>query len=325
MNDPHDNPSPEDPSTNKTPSDEPSAYNGPQIPRHPVPPGYGPLPGQQPPPAYSPTPAYNPPPAWTKGARAAYHAGPYDPLVSGDYSGWWQRGIALVRTLWKPMALVQLTLNGPLLVLGGLAAVPVTFNGLSDDGWIDDPAVVLPVAIPIVLIAVLASLVVQLATVEIALQHVTGRPVSVGAALLTGLRRLLAFIGWGIPAGLLIALGAIACLLPGLYVAAAMITLPVLVLVERGGIIGRAFNLFHADFGASAGRVATIFAVQFALGGAEGVVGIVAGLDPTGVTSIAVSVLFAIASGVFLAPFLLTTYADQRARLEPFTTAQLVS
>ncbi|SNY29396.1 hypothetical protein [Paractinoplanes atraurantiacus] len=315
MNDRHDNPSPEDddPSTNRTPSDEPSAYLPPP-PREPIPPGHVP-----------PPPAYTPPPNWSKGARAAYHAGPYDPLVSGDYSGWWQRGIFLLRTLWKPMALVQLAGNGPLVVLGGLAAVPVTYNGLSDQQWLDDPAVVLPVVIPVVLIAILVTLIVQLATVEIVAQHVTGRPVSVGAALLTGLRRLPAFIGWGIPAGLLIALGSIFCLLPGIYVAAVMVTLPVIILAERGRVIGRAFHLFHADFGASAARIATLFGVQLALGVAEGVVGIIAGLDPSGVTSIAVSVAFAIGTGVFLAPFLLTTYADLRARYEPFTTAQLAT
>ncbi|XVV13805.1 hypothetical protein ACQP2X_05455 [Actinoplanes sp. CA-131856] len=313
MTDPHDKPSPEDedPSTNRTPSDEPSAYL-PPTPREPIPPGYVP-----------PPPAYAPPPEWSKGARAAYHAGPYDPLVSGDYSGWWQRGIFLLRTLWKPMALVQLIGNGPLLVLGGVAAVPVTYNGFSDQEWIENPAAALSVIIPIILIAVLVALIVQLATVEIAVQHVTGRTVSVGDALRTGLRRLPAFIGWGIPAGLLIALGSVFCLLPGIYVAAVMVTLPVIILAERGRVIGRAFDLFHADFGASAGRVATLFGVQLVLGVAEGIVGVIAGLDPTGVTGIAVSVAFAIGTGVFLAPFLLTTYADLRARREPFTTAQL--
>ncbi|WP_433828621.1 hypothetical protein ACQP2E_04575 [Actinoplanes sp. CA-015351] len=63
-------------------------------------------------------------------------------------------------------------------------------------------------------------------------------------------------------------------------------------LVQRGAGIGRCFQLFHADFGASIARVATVYGI------ALGVVG---------------------------TAFLVTTYADMRARRESFSTAYLMA
>ncbi|GAA0489448.1 hypothetical protein Ade02nite_73710 [Paractinoplanes deccanensis] len=294
----------------------------PPPPRYPVPPGYQPLTGPPEPPPYAPPPpGYQGP--WTAGARATFHAGPADPLVSADYNGWWQRTVALLTAAWRPMALVQLIGAAPLLVLAVIFGVGFTPAGFADSWDSDDVATALAVLLPIVLAAILLSLLVQLATLDVAVQHATGRPVSIAAALRTGLRRLPALAGWGLLGGLVVLVGFLLCVLPAFYVGAALATLPVIVLVERGAAIGRAFRLFHGDFGSSIARVATLAAVQIALAVIEGISGFITALDPTGITGGVTSVASALVSGVVVAPFLLTTYADMRARVEPFRTADL--
>ncbi|MEV4345068.1 hypothetical protein AB0J83_11375 [Actinoplanes sp. NPDC049596] len=312
---PHDDlPPSSDPSTQRTPQDGPSAYRSAGNVRPPIPAG------SQPPPGYPPPPGYLPPP-WTPGARAAAHAGPYDPLVSADYSGWWQRSIALLRAAWRPMAVVQLIGSAPLVVFGIVTAVLLLTTDLADR--LDEPAVAVPVILPIGLIAVLLTLITQLATLETAVQRATGRPVSAAAAFRAGLRRSPAYIGWGIPAGLLFLVGVICCILPAFYVGAVMTILPVIVLVERGGVLKRAFALFHGDLGSSVARVATLAALQTVVGVAANLGSILVFIDPTGVSAGLLSVVFSIATGVLVTPFLLTTYADMRARVEPFSTADL--
>jgi hypothetical protein len=105
--------------------------------------------------------------------------------------------------------------------------------------------------------------------------------------------------------------------------------LPVIVLVERGQGIGRAFQLVHADFGAAVARLATIVGLHIAFVLVEGLFSAI--LDPAtssgpGVTvaSAILSAGFSAATGVVMSPLLLTAYADMRARHEPFSTAYLI-
>ena len=39
--------------------------------------------------------------------RVATGPDPHDPLISGDYQGWWRRSLALLKAGWRPMATVQ--------------------------------------------------------------------------------------------------------------------------------------------------------------------------------------------------------------------------
>jgi hypothetical protein len=110
--------------------------------------------------------------------------------------------------------------------------------------------------------------------------------------------------------------------------------LPVVVLLERGNAIDRVFRLFHADFGASLGRIATMFGLQLAISivGSQISSLIATPISSSGsattavvIVSQAISGVFSLASTVVFAPMLLTAYADMRARREPFSTAYLVT
>ncbi|MEU8237645.1 hypothetical protein AB0C07_05325 [Actinoplanes missouriensis] len=269
----------------------------------------------------------------------SYYAGPTDPLVSADYNGWFRRGTALVKQIWKPALLLHAVIAVPTVALtlptqnymlreqqdaaAALDARPTELPPLGD----------LVLAFTLLVIAALIAGVIYViamsATVQLVVQAATGRPVSLGAALGTALRRTPALLGWYL---LLIPLALIAialCVLPVIYVAAATAVLPVVVTVERGTGIGRCFQLFHADFGVSAGRIGTYFGVAIvaglALAGVSAVVEVVGGAGAGLAADGLLNGLFSVAFAVVGTPFVVAAYADMRSRREPFSTAYLMA
>jgi hypothetical protein len=295
----------------------------------------------QPPPGYR---DYGPPLGPIQSANPV--GDPSDPLISPDYSGWWQRNLALVRAFWRPLALLQvigavagLVLRVPTAVVQALGT-----RGMRDGTLTGGAAVreMLTRGLPSIgiglsgaLLAGLIAALVALAGMRLLVVGVTGGPVSIGEAMRGALGRLLPFIGWGMVAGLIILGGVCACLLPAIYFAAVFSVLPAVVLFERGGAIGRCFRLFHADLGASVARVATLIGIGIAAALVIGVVGAILGVvaqaasSGTGglvsgtVLTTVFSVLATAVVGVLQAPLTLTTYADERARLEPLNTSVL--
>ena len=265
---------------------------------------------------------------------AGYYAGPEDPLVSADFAGWWRRGFTLLQATWRPMALVHLIWVLPFFVLNVLMAGSDTYSYTTTTDfetfdWQTEFVAPFLLMAPIGIVIGLLSIVGQLAALDLLVQRATGRPISVGAALRTGLRRLLPVLGWEILAGLLAVVGFVLCILPGVYVVAALLVLPVVVLLERGQGIGRAFQLFHADFGAALARIATIVGVYLGFAVVESIFSGMLGpaaVEGSVVVTIVLAVIggaFSIAANLVVSPLLLTAYADMRARREPFSTAYL--
>jgi hypothetical protein len=271
-----------------------------------------------------------------------YYPAPDDPLVSPDFGGWWGRSFALLKVAWRPMVLMQLIVIVPTLILGIVGQVVLVrrldgFGTTTDAGQVDWSRILTPllIVLPLALIGGLLYLVIELGTYQLMVQALTGRPMSIGDALRAGLRRLLPFLGWGIVSGLLVLLGAVFCILPGVYIGAVVAILPVVILLERGTGTGRCFQLFHADLGTSISRVATIAGLGIGLAIAEWVFTSIFSAvgnpfagngpsTPTVIISAVISALFSIVSGVLFKPMFLTAYADMRARHEPFSTAYLM-
>jgi hypothetical protein len=184
------------------------------------------------------------------------------------------------------------------------------------------------ILLPFIVVAGLLSLVTNLATLRLLVQRATGRPFSIAAALRDGLRRMPALLGWSILGGLLAMLGVVFCIVPGIYVVVVLTVLAPIILLERGNGVGRAFQLFHANFGAALGRIATLLGLTFGIGILES---IVSGLiTPNGHTNAVAAVIaeffsagFSLVTSLIVAPMILTAYADMRARHEPFSTAYL--
>jgi hypothetical protein len=265
----------------------------------------------------TPYPPYGPPPTPDPASD--------DPLISPDFSGWWNRSMRLLAATWRQLVLIQLLWAIPLLLITVVSnVVPDAAEGGAAD---------LVVVLVFIAATFLLGLVTTLATLHVLVQYATGHPMSVGWALRTGLRRAAPMLGWGILAGLMVLVGLVLCVVPGLYVGVVFTILPAVVLLERANAIGRCFQLVHAQFGPALGRIATIAAVGLAFALVEQALTTVVGgrgyFDPGDVSTGAavatsiVTTLFSIVSGVVAAPLVLTAYADMRARHEAFSTAYL--
>jgi hypothetical protein len=277
-------------------------------------------------------------PGQPPGLPPAYYATPADPLVSPNYEGWWQRGVALARRTWKQVLIVHAITAVPTTAL----TLPATlrFTEESDaltsattatPGQVPDLSEYLPAALQLAALTIVASLISAVAvavSIQLVVLAATGRPVDIGVAFRIGVRRAPAVIGWGALAGFVYLGAALACLLPVFYVAAALMILPVVVTLERGAGIGRSFSLFHADLGTSISRLATMFGLSMGSILVFGVIGAVGRTALGGSTGVVVSTLLSsfagLALGILLTPLMVTTYADMRARREPFSTAYLV-
>jgi hypothetical protein len=306
---------------------------------------YGQLPpyGQAPPPYGYPAPPLGPIPP------VPPFTPPSDPLISADYGGWIRRNVALVKAYWRPLALLQLigvvaglVLSVPAQIIAALGKRELGTVSATADG-----SSVLPAfgkALPAVGVGVAGSLLASLVTVLVTLAGirllvvgVTGGRTDIGDALKGALGRLLPLVGWGLVSGLIMLVGLCVCLLPGIYAGAVFLVLPAVVLFERGDVIGRCFRLFHADLGATLARVATIAGLVIAVVLVSGVFGVIVNAVTNASTagsgalvgSTAISAVFDIvvgaAIGVVLIPLILTTYADERARVEPLHTGILAA
>ncbi|MEU4239708.1 hypothetical protein [Actinoplanes sp. NPDC026619] len=301
------------------------------------PPGYqhyAPPPGYQhypPPPGHQYyTPGYGVP--TFRQLPTAFYASPDDPLVSADLSGWWTRSFRLVRAAWRPIALFELLAAIPLIIF--LIQVEIQTNSvvtMLDSADIDWGGVLRNYALmaPTFLIALVFSMIATLASLQVLVQQATGRPLSIGEALRTAMYRLPALIGWGIPAGLMVLAGIAACFLPGIYLLLVIATFPTVVLLERGNPISRVFALFHADLGASLIRAlvtgAVIYGLQIGSSIITNPITAIAGQSTaTTIVTQVIAGLITAAGTALAAAFQLTTYADLRARFEPFSTAYLL-
>lgn len=312
------------------------------------PPGYGAVPpgGFPPPPgAYQVPPGYGVPGfdpyagQYGYGAPAygqlppTYYAPPDDPLVSSDFSGWWTKSFRLLRGAWRPVAVLQLISAVPQVFF--LVLLDIRTNdlvtALDNEPDVDELGALFRPYVGVVLpllIALLVGMVSGLAALQLLVQQATGRPLSIGQALSVAIRRVPALIGWGVPAALLVVVGLVFCLLPGIYLMLVFSILSTVVLLERGNAFSRVFALFHADFGASLARVLVAGGVAFGLNTVANIITnpISAMAGPSTTTSIitqTISGVIAVAGSTLTIAFLLTAYADMRARHEPFSTAYL--
>jgi hypothetical protein len=283
-----------------------------------------------------------------------------DPLISPDYSGWWQRGMAVVKAGWPHLA----SLQAIGIVVALLVQVPfvvyVTVWGPALEERADSPdagaetiidlgpvSVALGLALLGLLLSVLVSAAITVATMHLGVSIASGSTRSVGASARHALRRALPMVGWQFAAALIVLVGLCLCLLPALYPVAVFTILPAVVAFERTNAIGRCFRLFHRSFGVAAGRIATILGISIVVAVVAAVLGgvieraaggpgsfgtpIDAATVSTGVqiaaaiASTAVSVVSGAAVAVLTGPLTLLTYADLRARVEPLSTSVLVS
>jgi hypothetical protein len=286
------------------------------------------------------------------GYTVPYLAQPgHDPLISADYSGWWQRTIAIVKAGWPQLAAVQaigvavqVLLQVPLLVY---------VSTQSQQFAIDSQNTTTPDLTPIFgalgftfLIAfagIVVGAIITIATMQMSVSIAAGGQPRLGPALSAAARRAFPLIGWQLLAGLIMLVGLCACVLPLFYFLAVFTVLPGVVAFERTNAISRCFRLFHGNFGVAASRVATIIGISIAAGVFATIIAQIVGAGGGGfsfsttVTPESTSAIFVASAvsaiigaiidrgvAIVTGPLTLTAYADMRARVEPLTTQTLL-
>lgn len=277
-------------------------------------------------------------PAQPPGVPLSFYPTPADPLVSPDYEGWWRRSLTLAKKIWKPSLILHAILTLPAFAL----TIPANLHfqaetvRLLDQTANNTAAGLAPITelfraylvlVGALLVTAVVSSIATAITVKLVVLAATGQPVSLRAATAAGIRRAHAVLGWGLLGGLLTGASLLMCVLPVFYVGAVLAVLTVVVTLEPGSGIGRCFAIFHADFGTSAARVATVLGI----GVGSALVLIIAGSTleagiggtPGTVLSTLLDAAYGLAAGLVIPPMLVTAYADMRSRLEPFSTAYL--
>ncbi|MGE5156132.1 MAG: hypothetical protein ACM3JP_01375 [Betaproteobacteria bacterium] len=271
---------------------------------------------------------------------------PPDPLISPDYSGWWDRGVTIVKRGWRQLVTLQVIglvlaviIQTPVGVYAALARNDLSASLSTTTGA--NPAtpadlgpllVLIGISLLTTLVAIIVTSIVTLATVRVGVCAAIGTPITTSEALTLAVRRVFPLIGWQLLALPIYLAGVCACGVGVLYVAAVLLVLPVVVAVERRNAIGRCFALFNRNFGASLARVATIAGLSIGAAIVSAVVGAIlstathasvpgdSGLIASSIISTVIAAIIGGAVAVFIAPLTLTAYADMRARYEQITT-----
>jgi hypothetical protein len=147
-----------------------------------------------------------------------------------------------------------------------------------------------------------------------------------------GFSRLLPMIGWSIATGLLVIVGSLFCLLPGIYLGVVFFgTLTGVVAFERpSSVVSRCFELMKGNWWDMFGRallvVVGLFLFSCGVGLLSGGFSVAASRSTTGSAgSTILSSVLGIPLAMFLSVAAIVTYAELRRKLEPISSAQLAA
>jgi hypothetical protein len=291
-------------------------YPGNQYPagQHPPPPQY---PAGEYPPQYSggQYPGGQYPQGAYPGGQPVYAAA--DPLVATSFSDWWTKVIGVLRRSWKPLLLIQLATVVPGIIIAALvtalAAVAIGTN-----------STVFSVAAALIgligaLVLIVVAFIAQGVSVFVVAKEATGEQVDTGSAIRLAAQRALPLLGWSVLAGILVVLGLIALVLPGLYLMVVFAaSLTGVIMFERAGI-GRTFALVNPAFGQTLGRLLSFAVAALVYSAiADSIVSALVGRD---------SVAAGLLSGILRLPVTfalvgvaVVTYATLRNRENPAIT-----
>lgn len=293
------------------------------------PPPQGPPPPGQPP--QGPPPSWGPPP-WGWGPPGPP---PDDPLVPHDFSSWTARIVdAFVRS-WRRIILLQLVLAVPVAVLGyvvartsGITVDNGVVGGLGNDTGTVTVSHPGRLALTLVLFAVVVFVlgaVVQLASLWLIVAQAAGRPPDLGSAARFAVRRMLPLIGWNLLVTVMVAVGALLFIVPGVYLAVVLVpTVLGVVAFERRGV-GRCFELVRGRFWAVFGRCAMGLLVLLAYSElVQLIVRAIFGIDhQSSLGAQLLSAVLTLPGAVVSSAFFVITYAELRGRRDGTTTGAL--
>jgi hypothetical protein len=172
-----------------------------------------------------------------------------DPLIATSFSDWWSKVIGVLTRSWQPLLVIQIATVVP----GMIVAAIVAGAAASQSTAVSIGGALLGLVGGLIVFVV--ALLAQAASVYVVGKQASGEEVGAGPALSFAAGRALPLLGWGILAAILIGVGFILLVIPGIYlivVFAASLTGGIM--FERAGI-GRTFSLVNPAFGQTLGRL----------------------------------------------------------------------
>ncbi|WP_156935186.1 hypothetical protein [Pseudonocardia spinosispora] len=314
------------PTGHPAPHGHPGAY--PPPPGYPSPPSYPRPQGYGAPQGYGPAQGYPP-----YAGPGGWAPPPNDPLIPGDFSGWFSRVMSVTGQNFGRLALLQVIAA---VVLSILVAILGLLSGLGDSGMgYDtsgggltrefDPSAEAPslagmmassilfgLAYLVCMFAVLAPTFV--ASVYLVVRNAAGESAAIPDALRFAGRRAGPAIGWGLLVGFLIALGCFLFFLPGIYLGTVLGGSWIgVVALERKGI-GRCFTLVNPRFFPTLGRMAVYGVLSFVVFWGIFIVMQLLNQGSGSVLSFVLSIVVGVPVAVLGTAMLVVTYAELRGR-----------
>lgn len=243
-----------------------------------------------------------------------------DPLVPADLSGWFERIVGVFKRSFVPLLQIQIA----------VAAVGILYGLLVGNDLAElagraqlapesvDPAAVLALlgsSLLGALVLIVVSSFAAAASVFLAVRDANGEPSSLGDALRFAVGRALPLIGWQLLAGLMLVVGTLLLVLPGVYIAIVIsASLVGVVVVERAGL-SRCFTLVNARFLPTTGRV--LLAVLIGIAFTFLVSFIASAFGPASVLGTIIQSVLTIPLAIAGVGFTVVTYAELRYREHP--------
>jgi ABC-type sugar transport system permease subunit len=181
-----------------------------------------------------------------------------DPLVSHDLGTWFSKGFAAVARSWKGVLVIQIIGAVAIGVLTLLLNLVIFDDLLTTDGDEFDFEVgplIAGVAF-FVLVGIVLQGIITLATARIIVDDAAGRPTNLAAAFNLAGRRVAPWIGWSLVTGILIVIGFVFLIAPGVWLGIVFgASILGVVVFERANPFERCFPLIKGMFWSILGRV----------------------------------------------------------------------
>jgi hypothetical protein len=239
-------------------------------------------------------------------------------LVATSFSDWWTKVIGVLTRSWQPLLIIQLATVVP----GMLIAAGVTAAAATDSAAVSTGAAI--VSLLGLLILFVVSLLAQGASVYVVGKQASGQEVGPGPALTFAAGRALPLLGWGLLAGLLVMVGLVALVVPGVYLLVVFAgSLTGVIMFERAGI-GRTFALVNPAFGQTFGRLLTFLLAALVYAAIVGAI-VNALVGPDGFVADLLSNILTLPITFASVGVSVVTYATLRNRENPAVTTPVLS
>lgn len=243
------------------------------------------------------------------------------------FGDWWSHVVGALGRSWRSLLALHLV-TLPLTLLTAVAArwVPSVEPGAVTARQLVDRLAAL---VAIALVWLVVSTVLRGASCWAIVHDAAGRPAGWTAAVRFGLRRFWAFAGWSVVTGLATAAGAMACVLPGVYLGVVFGTLLTgVVAFERTGTWRRCFALARGAWWGLLARTLVVAALAVLLAALAGMVSgqllASSGSDPAWWAAAVVNRVIQLPAEMLAAAMAVVTYAERRAATGRCGTAELV-